>query len=68
MKYLLLLIAFVQFTLNLNSQTIPDPKPMQILKKQDGAVLSLAFQPDGKVLASGSEDKHVCYGPFRKER
>src|SRR6266542_4198688 len=57
MKKTFLLLATIIFSFSLYSQSIPDPKPIKTLKKQEGAILSLAYQPDGTVLASGSEDK-----------
>lgn len=39
------------------SQLFPDQKPVHVIKKQQGAILSVAFQHDGSMFASGAEDK-----------
>lgn len=52
-KFLILLLWVVNGSY---AQSIFDPSPFKILKKE-GAVLSLAFQPDGKAILVGSEDK-----------
>lgn len=39
------------------SQVFQDQKPVQVIRKQQGAILSVAFQHDGSMFASGAEDK-----------
>jgi WD40 repeat protein len=45
------------FRLTASGQAFINQKPVKTWKKQGASILSLAFQPDGKALASGSEDK-----------
>ena len=52
---LLVIVALWQFTAT--AQIFNVQKPVKTLKKQSASILSLAFKPDGKELASGSEDK-----------
>jgi WD40 repeat protein len=53
---------FIWFVSEISTaQIISEPKPFAILKKQEGAILSLVFQPDGKMLATGSEDKTCVF-------
>jgi WD40 repeat protein len=49
-------LSFV-FNFTAFSQIDQDIKPVQVLKKQQGAILSLAFRPDGSMFASGADDK-----------
>ncbi len=57
-KSLTLSVALMILTCNAAySQHFQDQKPVQVLKKQQGAILSLAFQHDGSMFASGAEDK-----------
>ncbi len=54
-SFLLFLVSLL--SIQSYAQTFSDQKPIRLINKQDGAILSLAFQNDGKILASGSEDK-----------
>jgi WD40 repeat protein len=38
-----------------------DQKPIKVFKKQEGAIFALAFNPDSKILASGSDDKTCLF-------
>ncbi len=52
---LFVIVALWQFTAL--AQIFNVQKPVKTLKKQSASILSLAFQPNGTALASGSEDK-----------
>lgn len=53
----ILFLFIILIQLKCYTQTFKDQTPVKIIKNQEGAILSLAFQNDGKILASGSEDK-----------
>lgn len=54
----LLIIVLSTLVCNISfSQLFQDQKPVQVIKKQQGAILSVAFQHDGSMFAGGAEDK-----------
>ncbi len=57
MKLIFLILVATSLQISAICQVFTDQKPIKTLKKHDAGVMSLAFQPDGKVLASGSDDK-----------
>jgi len=57
MKIIFLIVIVNIWQFSALAQVFYDQKPLKILKKQEASILSIAFQTDGKVLASGSEDK-----------
>lgn len=57
MKTIAIFLFLISGCLFITAQTFIDQKPFKQFKKQTGAIEALAFQSDGKVLASGSEDK-----------
>jgi WD40 repeat protein len=61
-RYSLIVLFFIS-ELSI-AQESSDILPYLVLKKQQGSILSLAFQPDGKVLVSGSEDKSCVFWSF----
>lgn len=57
MKKILSAIVFLYFNTAIFSQLNYSPEPVRILKSPNGGILSLAFHPNGTILASGMEDK-----------
>ncbi len=57
MKIISLIAITLLWQFTAAAQIFITQKPVKTLKKQSASILSLAFQPDGKALASGSEDK-----------
>ena len=61
-RFLTLIAIFVALFMNfgtLSAQSDINFKYLQTLKGHSGSVLSVCWSPDGKYLASGSDDKTV---------